>query len=183
MRYLRSYDYRVLEAVVAIGLIIWIFSIAYLYQIEFLIRKNFSVQKFIKFLLIAIAGFSLVILSSFTIRNAPLMQELLQSAIKENSNKLSVVSPSPSATITASPPLQIDPFVQATENAIKASKLVQVAKTKLEWQEVAGYWENAITFMQVVPVSHPKYQIAQQKAKEYQSNLDYAKLGGSRAIN
>lgn len=241
LRNFRSYSYRTIEILSALGLIIWIFSIAYLYQIEFLIRKNFSMQKFVRFLLIGFAAFSLSVFASFTIRNYEPIQSVLQSFIAENINKLSLISSSPSSvsvspaislispsnppvptsppitsavvstppstpplsivtsktplvisstppvtTITPQPPVspvQADPFILATENALQASKLVQVAKAKAEWQKVADRWESAVTFMQVVPAIHPKYAIAQQKIVEYQANLDYAKLGGSRAVN
>lgn len=65
----------------------------------------------------------------------------------------------------------------------QASKLVQVAKTKAEWQKVAEHWDSAVTFMQAVPTSHPKHTIAQKKVLEYQANLDYAKRAGNLAVN
>ena len=65
----------------------------------------------------------------------------------------------------------------------QASKMVQVAKTKAEWQKVAEHWDSAVTFMQAVPTSHPKHTIAQKKVLEYQANLDYAKRAGNLAVN
>ena len=221
-----SYRYRYLEALFLVGFIMWAFSAAYLYQIEFLIRKNFSMQKFVKFLLIGFMAFSLSIFASFAIRNYQPIQGFLQSLIAENIERIASVLPSPqaptptSSTSTVTPPvtstplpvtstpppvtstttlpnlpetvivpatiaspMQTDPFVLGTENALKASKLVQVAKTKAEWQKVADDWTSAVTFMQVVPASHPKYAIAQQKVLEYQANLDYAKRAGALAVN
>lgn len=229
LRNFRSYSYRTIEILSAIGLTIWVFSIAYLYQIEFLIRKNFSAQKFIRFLLISLGAFLLSIFVSFTIRNYQPIQGVLQGFITKSIDQLSSVassppsvasspatpsggsatSPAPTNATSASPatsttmlpppstptsvptatpqaassPVQADPFVLGTENALKASKLVQVAKTKAEWQKVEEDWGSAVTFMQVVPASHPKYTIAQQKVIEYQSNLDYAKRAGALAAN
>jgi hypothetical protein len=212
--YFRIYNYDYIEALAVISAIIWLLSSVYLYQIEFLIRRNFSPQKFIRFLLIAITSFLLISLVSFTMKNAKPLQSLLENSISimaKNINSPKVVSPSPTATIAASPPVkpesqaqlpnssatssptpvqnlsptpspvQVDPFGKATEHAMNASKLVQVAKTKAEWQEVAIGWESAINFMKAVPLDHPKYQIAQKKVQEYQGNLDYAKLAGDRA--
>ncbi len=212
--YYYSYRYRYLETLVMIGFVMWIFSAAYLYQIEFLIRKNFSMQKFVKFLLIGFITFFLSIFASFTIRNHQPIQSFLQIIITENIERISSVFPSPLAsksppsTITSASPLtsgsilptpsmpatvptvtnspvqaETDPFVLATENAMQASKLVQTAKTKAEWQKVADHWASAVTFMQVVPAIHPKYKIAQKKVLEYQANLDYAKRAGNLAVN
>ncbi len=202
------YSSEVSESLLGIGLIIWIFAAAYLYQIEFLIKKNFSMQKFVRFLSIGFIAFTLFIFTSFTIRNQKPIQSLLQSAITETIDKVSSVSPSPTIsplapntspltssttlpnppvpTITplpANPLVQEDPFAKAIENALQASKLVQVAKTKAEWQEAANSWETAINFLIVVPESHPQYQVAQQKIREYQNNLDYARLAGSKAVS
>lgn len=208
MRSFERYDRKILEALVSIGIIIWIFTAAYLYQIEFLIRKNFSMQKFVRFLSIGFIAFTLFIFTSFTIRNQKPIQNLIQSIITETIDKVSSVSPSPTIsplapntspltssttlpnppvpTITplpANPLVQEDPFAKAIENALQASKLVQVAKTKSEWQEAANSWETAINFLIVVPEFHPQYQVAQQKIREYQNNLDYARLAGSKAVS
>ncbi len=209
--YYYSHRYRYIQALFMVGFILWIFLAAYLYQIEFLIRKNFSMQKFVRFLLIAFMVFLLSIFASFAIRNYKPIQGFLQSLIAENIERIASVLPSSSAstptsdpppptsaatsatplatlapaieqTVTASP-VQADPFVLGTENALQASKLVQVAKTKAEWQQVADYWGSAVTFMQTVPASHPKYAIAQKKVIEYQSNLDYAKRASALAVN
>ncbi len=203
------YSSEVSESLLGIGLIIWIFAAAYLYQIEFLIRKNFSVDKFVKFLSIGFIAFTLFTFTSFTIRNQKPIQSFLQSAITETMDKVSSVSPAPQVSSTtpdtspltsgttlpnlpetnittplpASSLVQEDPFAKAIENALQASKLVQVAKTKAEWQNVVNSWETAINFLMIVPESHPQYQVAQQKIKEYQNNLDYARLAGSRAVS
>jgi hypothetical protein len=203
------YSGEFVETLFGLGIVIGIFTAAYLYQIEFLIRKNFSMQKFVRFLLIGFIAFTLFIFTSFTIRNQKPIQSLLQSAITETMDKVSSISPAPqvstptpdtspltSGTTLPNPPkpnittplavnsfVPEDPFAKAIENALQASKLVQVAKTKAEWQNVAVSWETAINFLIVVPESHPQYQVAQQKIKEYQSNLDYARLAGSRAVS
>ena len=206
--YYYSHRYRYVQALFMIGLIFWIFLAAYLYQIEFLIRKNFSMQKFIKFVLIGLIAFLLSTFASFTIRNHKPIQGFLQTLIAENIERVASFLPSPitstptsalppatSKTILPTPPVpaivptatgsptQADPFVSGTENAMQASKMVQVAKTKAEWQKVAEHWDSAVTFMQAVPTSHPKHTIAQKKILEYQANLDYAKRAGNLAVN
>lgn len=206
--YYYSHRYRYVQALFMIALIFWTFFAAYLYQIEFLIRKNFSMQKFVKFLLIGFIAFSLSIVTSFAIRNYKPIQGVLQILIAKNIERIASVlpsqiastpisdpSPATSATILPNSPVPAivstatnspvpdDPFVLATENAMQASKLVQVAKTKAEWQKVADDWASAVNFMQVVPASHPKYAIAQKKVLEYQANLDYAKRAGNLAVN
>ncbi|MEC4804604.1 MAG: hypothetical protein SAJ12_11530 [Jaaginema sp. PMC 1079.18] len=69
---------------------------------------------------------------------------------------------------------QQDPFTEAVNQATKASQLAQTAQTSQEWQIVAETWKSAIAWMQAVPVTHIQYATAQQKATEYQPNLQYA---------
>ena len=185
------HNFSFLEILAIISSVLWLFITAYLYQIEFLIRKNFSAQKLSKsiqslikrlkaiskFLLIAIVGLLLTFLVSFIIKNDKPLQNLIQSYVPRSSS-----TPIASISPTISPSVD-DPFVLATENALQASKLVQLAKTKVEWQQVANYWGSAVTFMQAVPTSHPKHTIAQKKILEYQANLDYAKRAGNLAVN
>jgi len=89
-------------------------------------------------------------------------------------------SPSPSAastpSSTASPASlpQSDPFREAVNKAMSAATTAQTAKSKDEWNLVASQWQEAIALMQAVPSSHPKFTVAQEKAVEYQSKLEYA---------
>lgn len=69
---------------------------------------------------------------------------------------------------------QSDPFQEAVNKALSASKLVQSAKTEADWNEVALQWQEAIDLMKIVPASHPNHALAQKKAAEYQKNLKYA---------
>lgn len=72
------------------------------------------------------------------------------------------------------PEPKLDPFREAVNKAISASKLVQSAKTEADWNEAASQWQEAIDLMHTVPQSHPNHQLAQKKAVEYEKNLKYA---------
>jgi len=61
--------------------------------------------------------------------------------------------------------------VNAAQNA---ANLAQTASTGAEWQAVADSWNRAIELMKQVPESDPDYATAQQKAVDYQPNLEYA---------
>lgn len=78
-------------------------------------------------------------------------------------------TPKPRPTPSASPVPSA--FDRATQNAMKAATLSQTAQTEQGWSDVAGYWQTAASQMQSVPIGHPKYAIAQQKAGEYRANL------------
>jgi hypothetical protein len=87
----------------------------------------------------------------------------------------------PVVTEPAAPP--VDPaavpeaelFRQAVNAAQTAANQAQTASTPAQWQEVADAWAQAIALMQRVPASDPNYATAQQKAVDYQPNLDYAR--------
>ncbi|MBD1875425.1 hypothetical protein H6F75_18235 [Nodosilinea sp. FACHB-131] len=87
----------------------------------------------------------------------------------------------PAITEPAAPP--VDPaavpedelFRQAVNAAQTAANQAQTASTPAQWQEVANAWARAIELMQRVPASDPNYATAQQKAVDYQPNLDYAR--------
>lgn len=87
----------------------------------------------------------------------------------------------PVVTEPAAPP--VDPaavpeeelFRQAVNAAQTAANRAQTASTPAQWQQVADSWAQAIALMQRVPASDPNYATAQQKAVDYQPNLDYAR--------
>ncbi len=68
-----------------------------------------------------------------------------------------------------------DLFRQAVNAAQTAANQAQTATTPAQWQEVADTWAQAIALMQRVPASDPNYATAQQKAIDYQPNLNYAR--------
>ncbi|PPT08632.1 Permeases of the major facilitator superfamily [Geitlerinema sp. FC II] len=76
----------------------------------------------------------------------------------------------PDATTPETP----DPFATAVNAAMSAAESAQTASTPEQWQQVANNWQTAIDRMNAVPQDHPKYEVAQQKALDYQKNLDYA---------
>jgi ankyrin repeat protein len=94
-----------------------------------------------------------------------------------------------SETITESPPSETiqnpapDPFRDAVNKATAAAEFAQTAKTSEEWSNVANTWQEAIDLMQAVPQSNPNYEVAQQKAKEYQTNKTYAQNNANGTDN
>ncbi|MDY6785273.1 MAG: hypothetical protein SW833_22450 [Cyanobacteriota bacterium] len=85
------------------------------------------------------------------------------------------ISPSPAAPIP-----QPEPFPEAVKAATQAAQLAQTAKTPPEWQLVAQQWQTAATLMKSVPSSSPQFNLARQKAMEYEKNLQYAKANAAR---
>lgn len=77
-----------------------------------------------------------------------------------------------------------DPFYDAVSTAMQAADQTQMAQTEEEWRAIAAQWQAAIEMMKAVPTSHPKYDIAQQRATEvYPVNFDYAQSkAGDRAV-
>ncbi|OCR01539.1 hypothetical protein BCD67_18785 [Oscillatoriales cyanobacterium USR001] len=69
---------------------------------------------------------------------------------------------------------QNDPFYEAVNFANKAANLTQTAKSKAEWDEVAGYWVQAVAWMQAVSPNSPKRAFAEKKVIEYMRYLNYA---------
>ncbi|WP_416666608.1 hypothetical protein [Egbenema bharatensis] len=65
-------------------------------------------------------------------------------------------------------------FRWAVNRAMSAAELTQIAQSREEWTTVADWWQEAVEFMEAVPRTHPKYDVAQQKVEEYQNNLSYA---------
>lgn len=80
----------------------------------------------------------------------------------------------------ATPPAAVDYFREAVNAAQNAANLAQTASTKAEWQAVADSWSRAIELMKQVPEADPNYAVAQQKAVEYQPNLNYAQQNADR---
>jgi pilus assembly protein FimV len=84
-------------------------------------------------------------------------------------------TPEPEPPAPADPaPAEADYFREAVNAAQAAANLTQTASNSSEWQAVADSWSKAIDLMKQVPDSDPNYQVAQQKAVEYQPNLEYA---------
>ncbi|MCC5663382.1 hypothetical protein LC653_05400 [Nostoc sp. CHAB 5784] len=83
-----------------------------------------------------------------------------------------VTLPTPFA-ITLTP--QPNTFREAVNQAMSAAKITQLAKSPDEWKTVVSQWEAAMALMKAVPSSSPNYVVAQQKIREYQRNLNYAK--------
>ncbi|MGB3201081.1 MAG: hypothetical protein WBA99_09270 [Nodosilinea sp.] len=74
-----------------------------------------------------------------------------------------------------------DLFRQAVNAAQTAANQAQTASTAAQWQEVADAWALSISLMERVPSSDPNYATAQQKAIDYQPNLDYAQQNAARS--
>jgi cell division protein FtsL len=99
--------------------------------------------------------------------NAPIPVASQPAAV---SNEIPSVAPTP--VDSASP--QSDAFKQAVNKASSAASITQSAKSKDDWNLVTRQWKEAIALMKAVPQTHPQHTVAQQKAIDYQRNLDYA---------
>jgi len=75
---------------------------------------------------------------------------------------------------------EVEYFREAVNAAQNAANLAQTASTGAEWQAVADSWNRAIELMKQVPESDPDYATAQQKAVDYQPNLEYAQQNAER---
>jgi len=103
---------------------------------------------------------------------------------KRRSPQTPIVIPSPVPSVSSEPPTlsqQTDPFQTAVNKAMSAATLTQSATLKDDWNLVASEWKEAIALMKAVPFSHPQHAVAQQKAIEYQRNLDYAQKNAVNA--
>lgn len=72
-------------------------------------------------------------------------------------------------------------FRQAVNAAQTAANQAQTASTAAQWQAVADTWALSISLMERVPASDPNYATAQQKAIDYQPNLNYARQNAARS--
>lgn len=90
-------------------------------------------------------------------------------------------APNPDETVQTQ---AFDPFRDAVNTAMNAAELTQTAQTPEEWRVIAEQWRAAIEMMKAVPASHPRYDVAQQRAlEEYPRNLDYAQSkAGDQAL-
>ncbi|MGL5080036.1 MAG: hypothetical protein ACRC8A_00980 [Microcoleaceae cyanobacterium] len=75
-----------------------------------------------------------------------------------------------------------DPFNESVRFALKAANLVQTAKSKAEWDEVARYWVQAVAWMQAVPPNSSRRVYAEKKVIEYMRNLAYAQQQAAKAL-
>jgi YVTN family beta-propeller protein len=69
-----------------------------------------------------------------------------------------------------------DPFAAVYERATTAVRLTQAAKMQASetWYQVRQEWQQATALMKTVPHDHPRHDLAQQKAQEYQRYAEYA---------
>lgn len=74
-------------------------------------------------------------------------------------------------------------FRWGVNRAMSAAELTQTAQTVKEWQQVAGWWQEAIKLMQTVPASDQHHRTAVAKIGEYQDNLRYAQGRSKEALS
>jgi YVTN family beta-propeller protein len=65
-------------------------------------------------------------------------------------------------------------FQRGVNQAIAAANQAQTAKTKLEWDQVASLWQEAIILMEQITPNSPQYSLAQERVIIYQRNRQYA---------
>lgn len=183
---LTQYQYRMAQ----IGGVIWLMSAVYLYQTDYLIRhrlipqvkvalqnyqpvKNASGQKPQKLAkkLLIILLIPLVAVGVYLFSKLPALRETVPVPVASQAPS---ATPAPIAATSPTSSPDRDFFAEAVNKAMSASSTTQSAKSKDEWNLVASQWQDAIALMKAVPPSHPQHTTAQQKAVEYQRNLDYA---------
>lgn len=84
------------------------------------------------------------------------------------------VTPVSQSTSLVEPEETIDSFDAALKEAMDAANKVQDANRSEEWKSVVTSWQSSITHLQSLSETDPNYAVAQEKIREYQSNLDYA---------
>jgi hypothetical protein len=187
-RELVKYEYRMAQ----IGTVIWLIIASYLYQAEYLIRKRlipnlnaalqnsqflrnasrWKSQKLAKKLLIILL-IPLVIAGVYLFSKLPELKETIPVPLASQAPSATNAPMNPASPATSSP--QRDIFGEAVNKAMSAATITQSAKSKEDWNLVVSQWQEAIALMKTVPASSSNYTVAQKKAVEYQSNLDYAK--------
>ncbi|MCW6035089.1 peptidylprolyl isomerase [Spirulina subsalsa FACHB-351] len=73
-------------------------------------------------------------------------------------------------------------FRIAVNNALQAVKSSQGATSPEDWVKAATHWEMAIQLMQAVDSRSPHYDLAQEKAVEYQAYWQYAQHRSGQAL-
>ncbi len=77
------------------------------------------------------------------------------------------------------------PFEWSQNKAIVASRLVQVARTSAEWELAASQWQEAVKYMESVPIgidsmNSAKQELVQSKLAEYRLKLAYTQDQAAR---
>lgn len=192
-----SYCSRIVDSYITeltdFEVIIWLGSILYFYQIEYLLRLYFPFKKFLKFTAISLlTGFTMItiqftfnywdyIYGAMTALTTPKTEQInpvnttvTPTPKTEQINPVNTTITKTEALIPSTKTTKTDPFQAAVNQAIIAAELTQSAQSPLEWQQVANHWQSALELMKAVPQSHSHYAVAQDRVSQYQKNLDYA---------
>jgi hypothetical protein len=192
-RELANYQYRMAQ----IATVIWFISAVYLYQAEYLTRQRlipklnaalqnsqflrnasrWKSQKLDKKLLVILL-IPLVAVGIYLFSRLPELKETIPVSVASQSRSITPTPITSASSATSSP--QRDFFGEAVNKAMSAATITQSATSKDEWNLVASEWQEAIALMKAVPSSHPQHSVAQQKAVDYQRNLDYAQKNAVR---
>ncbi len=164
--------------------VIWLLSISYLYQIEYLLRIHFPFKKFLKLTVISLVTVFTITNIQFTLKYWDYIYGAFTAFMPPQTTATKPIETIPTVTqpaIKAPEIKKIDPFQEAINQATTAAILTQSAQSKLEWETVANHWEKALELMKEIPSTHANYQVAQDRVIQYQKNLEYAQLAASRA--
>ncbi len=138
-----------------------------------------------------VAAFLLVV-TMFNFHNKQVNSTPVTSRSTEQSiENVRIANPQNSSNIAQNPQAEIitkanactqqNPFDESVRFALRASNLVQTAKTKQEWDEAARNWVQAVAWMQAVPPNSPQRAFAEKKVVEYMRNLTYSQQQAARA--
>lgn len=118
-------------------------------------------------------------------RSHPLLKVAATALIVSFTHLYGCQSPNASKTSPEVQPEQnapkVEPFSEALNRALTASKQTQSAKTAHEWQVIVDLWQKSIDLMKDVPTTSQNYGMAQQKIIEYGVNAEYALTQVSKA--
>lgn len=167
-----------LSTITEVSGIIWIVTSAYLYQIDYLIRNNFSLKTLAELIILGFIAFLAVSASSLLSKNSEVRQainfpEQTKVPIAVNSEPTPSLPTAPTAKPLPPNPetVKSDSFGDAVNKATNAANLAQNAQTQTQWQAVVAEWQKAIALMKSVPQSSENYDVAQNRVVQYQDNV------------
>ncbi|MEG4210867.1 hypothetical protein QT994_12580 [Microcoleus sp. S13_B4] len=168
-----------LSTIAEVSAVIWVVTAAYLYQIDYLIRNNFSLKTLAELFLLGFVTFVAVSGVSLLSKNPEVRQAINLPAPTKNVPNL-VTSEQTSALPTVpiskplpptSPTIKSDSFGDAVNKATNAANLAQSAQSETQLLAVVTEWQNAIALMKSVPPSSSNYDVAQNRVVQYQQNV------------
>jgi hypothetical protein len=168
-----------LSTLAEVSTVIWVVTAAYLYQIDYLIRNNFSLKTLAELILLGFITFLAALGISHLSQNPEARLAINSPTPTTNVPDLVTAEQTPAlptAPISqplppTSPTVESDSFGDAVNKATNAANLAGSAQSDTQWRQVVAEWQNAIALMKSVPPSSSNYDVAQNRVGQYQQNL------------